>query len=141
VKKLISIGVVVALLALVVLPVAVAADDYVPPTTFAKIPFAIVQSGFYLIGNLLPALIAADIGIPDWLSADMMQSIGDWAGGPLAWSVDMLGWGVSLLATVLDSLAVPLGLPDWVAPMLGTVACQIFAQYSNVTGPAFDPCP
>jgi hypothetical protein len=43
VKKLISIGVALALLTMVVVPGAVAA--YTTPDTYAKVPFAIIQSG------------------------------------------------------------------------------------------------
>jgi hypothetical protein len=78
VKKLISIGVALALLAMVVLPVGVAAD--IQPSSYAKIPFAIIGSLFEMIGDLL--------GLA----------------GPLAWSVDMLAWGVALFSKVYGQL-------------------------------------
>ena len=65
-KKLISIGVALALLAMVVVPGAVAA--YTPPVTYAKVPFAIIQSGFELIGDLLTATGTSSLGLPTWLN-------------------------------------------------------------------------
>jgi len=123
VKKLISIGLALALLTMAVVPAAVAADDacYVTPTTYAKIPFAIVQSGFSLVGNILGS-IGGTLGLPSWLDASLMNSIGGWAGGPLGWSVDMLAWGVDLGGTVLGSLASTLGLPTWLAPLMSDLA-------------------
>jgi len=59
VKKLISIGVVLALVAIVVLPIGVAAQceyDGIVPATYAKIPFAIIQSGFHLVGIILTVI-------------------------------------------------------------------------------------
>jgi hypothetical protein len=137
VKKVISIGVALALLAMVVVPLGVAA--YTPPETYAKVPFAIVQSGFELIGEILDVL-PADLGLPSFVNSALMDTIGSWAGGPLSWSVDMLGWGLGLVGTVLSSLAVPLGLPDWIAPTVNTIACQLFAPFGDVVGPVFDPC-
>jgi len=143
VKKLISIGVALALVAMVVLPLGAAAQcdyDGIAPTTYAKIPFAIVQSGFHLVGQILDAA-GSSLGLPDWITPALMDDIGSWAGGPLGWSVDMLGWGLGLVGTILDSLAETLGLPDWLAPTVQTIACQLFAPYNcNITGAAFDPC-
>jgi hypothetical protein len=142
VKKLISISVALALLALVVLPVGVAAQcDYegIQPTTYAKIPFAILESGFAMVSQLLAAL-PGDLGLPAWLPT-IVDVIGPWTGGPLSWSVDMMGWGLSVVGSLLDALAVPLGLPEWLAPTVNGIACAIFTPYScNVSGNAFDPC-
>ena len=110
-----------ALLAMVVLPVAVAAGGYVSPTTYAKIPFAIVQSGFTLLGTILDS-IGVTLGLPTWLNSGLMNSIGGWAGGPLGWSVDMMAWGLGLGGTVLGTLAVTLGLPTWLAPLLNDLS-------------------
>jgi hypothetical protein len=129
VKKLISIGVVLALVALVVLPAAAAADTYVPPVTFAKIPFAIVQSGFTLVGIILTSAGTA-LGLPTWINADLMNSIGGWAGGPLAWTVDMLAWGVDLVGSIITPLATTLGLPDWLPGVLSSLADGLRECYS-----------
>lgn len=142
-KKLISIGVALALVAMVVLPLGAAAQcdyDGIAPTTYAKIPFTIVQSGFHLVGQILDAA-GSELGLPAWITPELVDDIGAWAGGPLGWSVDMLGWGLGIVASVLDSLAVTLGLPEWLAPTVSTVVCQLFAPWScNVTGSEFVPC-
>jgi hypothetical protein len=144
VKKLISIGVVLALVAIVVLPVGVAAQDCdyegIVPATYAKIPFAIIQSGLHLVGIVLEGA-GSTLGLPEWIDAPLMDNIGSWAGGPLSWTVDMMAWGLGLVGTILTSLAPTLGLPDWLAPTINTIACQLFAPFScNVTGAAFTPC-
>jgi len=113
VKKLISIGVALALLAMVVTPVAVAAATPPDPETSAKIPFSIIQSGFYLLDEIMGPLLtefAPDMG---WIQ-DLMIPIGDWTGGPLGWSVDMLAWGMALGADVwaLADSAFDIGFPD-----------------------------
>lgn len=143
-KKLISIGVALALLAMVVVPGAVAA--YTPPSTYATIPFAIVQSGFDLIGTLLDA-VGGDLGLPAWLDSALMGEIGSWAGGPLSWSVDMLAWGVSLLGQVLAGLdgiigaiaELPFPLSD-LADLCDTIACSLLTAWSPAAGGNFTPC-
>jgi len=145
VKKLISIGVVLALVAIVVLPIGVAAQcdyDGVAPTTYAKIPFAIVQTGLMLVGDIIGAL-PTDMGIPAWI-ADITDAMAPWAGGPLSWTVDMLGWGVSLLGAILGVLQPLLGLPEDLdlVGLMNTIACSLFQPFScNVTGADFVPCP
>jgi len=146
VKKLISIGVALALLTMVVVPGAVAA--YTPPDTFAKVPFAIIQSGFELLENLWPDLeTGLGIGMP-WLEP-VLGEVGAWAGGPLSWTVDMLAWGVSLAGDVIEAadalvtgmgMSLPFPLGD-VALLFDTVACGLTTCFvSNCTG-TFDPCP
>jgi hypothetical protein len=142
VKKLISIGVVLALLALVVLPVGVAAKDIVP-STYAKIPFAIVQSGFYLVGCLMGDLqtviedMGVDLGGIDLSSfSGILYKLGDWAGTPLAWSVDMMIAGLGMLADVV-SAAGCLGLPDSVTcigDILGVVVENLHLCYDVTAG-------
>jgi len=131
VKKLISIGVALALLTMAVVPGAVAAqDDYEEPCTYAKIPFAIIQSGLEMVGGLLDSL-ASTLGLPDWLD-DVVLTIAPWAGGPLSWSVDMLAWGVNLGGSVLGGLADTLGLPAWLAPLMSDLACGLRECYTDV---------
>jgi hypothetical protein len=136
VKKLISIGIALALLAMVVLPVGVAA--YTEPPTFAKVPFAILQSGLELLGDLLTTL-APELNLPLWI-APLMDPIAAWTGGPLSWTVDMLGWGVGLVGSILTALPVDLGLPVWLPDIVNTVACSLFTPFANVVGPNFT-CP
>jgi hypothetical protein len=136
VKKLISIGVALALLTMAVVPAAVAADDgagnYTPPQTYAKVPFAIIQSGLELVGDIIVALEPANLGIPTWI-ADVTDAIAPWTGGPLSWTVDMLGWGIALAADVVGQLGpileaanidLPIEMTD-VAEIIDTVACGL----------------
>jgi hypothetical protein len=144
VKKLISIGVAVALLAMVVMPISAAA--YTDPSTYAKVPFAIVQSGFDLIGIILTAA-GTTLGLPAWLNEGLMNDIGEWAGGPLSWSVDMMAWGVSLFGVVLSDLdgiigaiaTLPFPLSD-LADLCDDVACQLLTGWAPAAGGNFTPC-
>ena len=138
-KKLISIGVVLALMALVVLPVAAAADTYQEPQTYAKIPFAIVASGFQLLATIWPDLdTALTMGMP-WLT-DVFTALKDWSYGPLSWSVDMLAWGLGVGGTVIDALSGVITLPFPVGDLLNSIACACFAPFGNITGAAWNPC-
>jgi len=144
VKKLISIGVALALLTMAVMP-GVAAAQYTEPDTFAKVPFAIIQSGLELVGDVVTAL-PASMGIPAWI-ADITDTIAPWAGGPLSWTVDMLGWGISLVGDVigaLDPIIAPIAtLPFDLADLSGifdTMACGLFTPFGGVVAPPFDPC-
>jgi hypothetical protein len=150
VKKLISIGVVLALLAMVVLPCVVGAADVVP-TTYAKIPFAIVQSGFYMLGCLMgelqPILEAAGMSLPLDLSdlAPVLNTLGAWAGGPLSWSVDMLAWGVDIVNCIVGYIAEPLGLPAYITDIVGCISdglteCYPASQLCNNVTNVYTPC-
>jgi hypothetical protein len=137
VKKLISIGVALALVALVVLPVAVAAYD--EPQTYAKIPFAIVASGFALLQAIWPDLdTALGMDMP-WLEG-VFEELSLWSYGPLSWSVDMLAWGLGVGGTVIDALSAVIDLPFDVGGLLNTIACSCFAPFGNITGAAWNPC-
>jgi len=150
VKKLISIGVALALLTMAVVPGAVAAQD-IEPTMYSKIPFAIIGSGLELVADIwtiidTPAPGLA-IGMP-WI-ADVFNAMAPWTAGPLAWSVDMLAWGVGLAADVLNGLfaisliadALPAGVGDALVGICDSIACGLVTTWSaNVTGGAFTPC-
>lgn len=143
-KKLISIGVALALLALAVVPGAVAA--YELPDTYSKVPFAIVQSGMEMLADVLAAL-PTDMGIPAWIG-DVLLAMAPWAGGPLSWTVDMLAWGISLTGDVvgaLDAIIAPIAdLPfelSALAAIFDTVACGLLTCFAvtECTG-NFTPC-
>ena len=155
-KKLISIGVALALLTMAVVPGAVAAAEYENPTTYAKIPFAILQAGFTLVGVILEGA-GETLGLPEWIDADLMNDIGGFAGGPLSWTVDMLAWGVGLLGDVVGAagailegmgMELPFDLED-VAVIMDTIACGLLqcwvttncSAVAAVDPPVFDPCP
>jgi hypothetical protein len=148
VKKLISIGVVLALLTLAVLPAAVAAYD--EPETYAKIPFAIIGSLMYLLQDVLNGLTDAGL-LPEtfsWLP-DLMPTVGDWITGPLGWTVDMMAWGLggvggtlmSELGPVLDGMGIDLGMD--LAPvgiLLNKLACSLFYPFASISPADWDPC-
>jgi len=139
VKKLICLGVALALVAVVVLPLSVAADqpdscpasNYTYPTTFAKIPFAILESGLDLISTVLGPL-ASTLGIPTWVPT-VVSDIAPWTGGPLSWTVDMLGWGMATVAGILTVLPSSLGIPSWLTSVVNQLACAIFTPFTCVT--------
>ena len=107
-KKLISIGVALALLTMAVVPGAVAAQ--ITPDTNAKIPFAIIGSGIQMLGEVLglAQVIVEDMGvtIPIDLAdvGPITDVVGNWTAGPLAWTVDMLAWGIDLAGTLYFTL-------------------------------------
>ena len=124
---------------MVVVPGAVAA--YEPPDTYSKVPFAIIESGFQLVADLAPAIEEVMGELPIDL-ATIMPVIGEWAGGPLSWTVDMLAWGLSLAADIwvpLDN-AFDIGFPV-IGNVLDIVACGLMECWvvTNCTG-TFDPC-
>ena len=144
-KKLISIGVALALVTLAVVPgIAAAQCDYdgVEPDTYAKIPFAIIETGLMLVGDIITAL-PSDMGIPAWI-ADVTDAMAPWAGGPLSWTVDMLGWGIALVGQILGVLGPLLGLPEDLdlVGLVNTIACQMFTPFECIVPgvPPFDPC-
>jgi len=149
VKKLISIGVALALLTMVVVPGAVAAED-IEPTTYAKIPFAIIGSGLQLVADvwgILDTPGALDIGMP-WIG-EVFDVMAPWTAGPLGWTVDMLSWGVSLFGAVLTDaqalvLAMGIDLPidlAEVGKLCDTIACGLLQPWAdNITGSEFTPC-
>ncbi len=158
-KKLISIGIALALLAIAIVPGAVAAqtdcaydtpgygDGYIEPDTYAKIPFAIIESGLWMVGDMMGSLQtileAAGFGLPLDLSdvSPVLFSIAGFAGGPLSWTVDFLGWGVGMLSPLLGGLAdAGLGIPTWVGDLVDAIVCHIFAPFDCVEGTTWDPC-
>ena len=132
-KKLISIGVALALLATVVLPVAVAADD--PPPTYAKIPFTIVGEGLALIGSLVSSLDAKmDLGLP-FDVAQITDPLAAYIQGPLSYTMDMMAWGLDILAQVLEQI-VPVYMADfdWIVTLLFDILCKIFMPFGDLEG-------
>jgi len=134
-----SIGVALALLAMAVLPIGVGAYDL--PATYSKVPFAIVQSGIELVGELLDILVVP-LGLPEWLNSDLTDPIAGWAGGPLSWTVDMLAWGLGLGSDLMDALASVIDMPFDVGALLDTVACSLLTCFAVAECSGnFTPCP
>jgi len=160
VKKLISIGVALALLALVVVPIGVAAQEpcsygNVTPTTYAKIPFAILQTGLMLVGDLMgpisDILDAMDVALPLDLAdvAPIFDAVAEWTGGPLSWTVDMLGWGLGMfgglfegVGCILTDMGVELPFDlGAVGDIFNLVACGLFTPFvCEVEGVGWNPC-
>ena len=139
-KKIISIGVALALLAMVVLPVGVAADD--PPPTYAKIPFTIMGESLKLIGNLIADLDAKmSLGLPMDVS-QVTDPVSTFIQGPLSYTVDLLAWGLEVLEQILNTLLTAFDMTDylWMADVVTDIACKLYTPFGNVTGPTFDPC-
>jgi hypothetical protein len=139
VKKLISIGVALALLTMAVVPGVAAAYD--PPPTYSKVPFAIIQSGVELMGQLLD-ILGPELELPPWLNSSLTDPIAEWAGGPLSWTVDMLAWGMSLGGTIFGMMSDLLGdIPIDLEELFNTIACGLMTCWSatNCTG-NFTPC-
>ena len=142
-KKLISIGVALALLTMVVVPVAVAAqDEIVNPGTFSKTPFGILGSGIQLIGDLLGDLdpiIGAVADLPIDLAdlAPIMDKVGGWTAVDLAWMTDMTAWSMVLVGDVAKSsvgLLGALGVDEETLPM-GDVAEMLYVVGARLWDP------
>ena len=134
-KKLISIGVALALLTMVVVPGAVAAQDPVPPETYAKAPFSIVAEGLRLVGELLD-MEEAKMGFIGYDVGQFMEPIAAFTEGPLGWSVNMLGWGVDIVAQaagpIIDNFAPDYG---WLIDVLEDVVCKILMPWDAIVCP------
>ena len=145
-KKVISIGVALALLAMVIVPATVGAAD---PETYAKVPFAIVGEGFLMLQDVLTQLQVGGL-LPDTFSwvPDLMPVLGSFVEGPLSWSVDMLGWGISLAGSILASvqgvltaMGMDLGFDlGAFQDVFDVIACGLFQPWAPVSGTPFDPC-
>jgi len=141
VKKLISIGVALALLTMAVVPATVAAADYTPDT-FAKIPFGIIASGIDLLGEVISAVPMIADQLPAGLNITAITGlVAPWTAGPLSWTVDMMAWGVDLMSKVMGPVLHEFA-PDfeWATEIFDTVACGLTTCFSsNCTG-EFCPC-
>jgi len=121
VKKLISIGVALALLTMVVVPVGVAAQDVEDPGTYSKTPFGILGSGLQLVGDLLgdlqPLIVDAGFDLPIDLAdlTPIMDTMGAWSAVDLAWMTDMTAW---TMVTAGDVVSTVLGVP-FIADAMG----------------------
>jgi len=142
VKKLISIGVALALLTMVVVPGAVAAQE-LEPDTYAKIPFAILASGIELVGEVVAAIPMIADALPEGLDITAItELVAPWVAGPLAWTVDMLAWGLNLGATLWTSAdsMFDIGFPE-ISDILNDVSCGLVQPWSdNISGNEFAPC-
>jgi len=133
VKKLISIGVALALLVTFMVPVAVAAGD--PPPTYAKIPFTIMGEGIDLVGQLVTM---ADSKLGLGLGFDVTQfttPIAHFTQDILGYTVDMLAWGLYALAGLADPVITEFA-PDmgWIGDLLNDLWCYFFTPFPDLEG-------
>ena len=150
-KKLISIGIALALLTMAVVPAAVAADLPDTPVTYSKTPFAILGGGIALVGQVLalaqPILTAAKIVLPFDLSTvtPITELVGKAVWVNLAWLTDMTAWSMVLGGDVVQKTggiieavapgALPAGfkLSD-VSEIFYVVAARMWDPWSTYTG-------
>ncbi len=111
-KKLISIGVALALLVMVVVPGAVAAQD--EPGTYSKTPFGILGTGIILIGDVLAEAqgiieaLGVDLGFSLGDVVPITNLVGDWTGVNLAWMTDMTAWSMVVVGDVVKQVGIAL---------------------------------
>jgi hypothetical protein len=153
VKKLISIGVALALLAMVVVPLGVAADFPDDPGAYAKTPFGILGTGITMVADIVTDLATAidGFGLPVSAAeiAGVLDTVGGWTGVNLAWLTDMTGWGmvaVGDVVTVINPLADTLGFGDYTKPIADVfyvLGGRIFDEWGSLstTGTADLPGP
>ena len=139
-KKLISIGVALALLTMAVVPAAVAADD--PPLTYAKIPFTIVGEAISLLGDLVSM---ADSKLGLGLGFDVAQftvPIAEYVQGPLSYTMDMMAWGVYIIAGLSEPILAEFA-PDmtWIGDVLNDLVCYFFTPFDSLAGICPPPAP
>ena len=132
-KKLISIGVALALLTMAVVPGAVAAQT--PPDTYSKVPFSVMAEGLRLLGELLD-MEEAKMGFIGFDVGQFMGPIADFTEGPLSWTVEMLAWGVDVVAQaagpIIDNFAPDYG---WLIDVLEDVVCKILMPWDAIVCP------
>ena len=144
-KKLISIGVALALLVTFMVPVAVAAEEIVDPGTYAKTPFGILGSGIQLVGDILLGLAGVidpfieDFGMDTADIAGVTDEVGEWTGVNLAWMTDMGGWSMVAVAdvfSVITPLAETMGFETYIKPIADVfyvIGARIFDAWGDLT--------
>jgi len=122
VKKLISIGVALALLAMVVLPVGVGAQNWTISFpaynfTYSKIPFEVLGTGVTLVGNIVNAMNLS--GLPFDVTA-VTSLLGGWVQEPFSWLTELTGWTMIALGdiiSVIQPLADQFGFGNYTGPL------------------------
>jgi hypothetical protein len=125
VKKIIGIGVALALLTMVVVPVGASAQTWtynVTPynSTYSKIPFGILGTGVELIGEVINALGPNITGSLPFNITAVTGLVGPWIEGPFSWLTELTGWTMVAAGDVLssiNSLAVTFGFGNYTGPL------------------------
>jgi len=143
VKKLISIGVALALLAMVVVPAAVAADLPDDPGAYSKTPFGILGSGIILISGIVTSLGSAidSFGLPVTAAeiSGVLDNVGGWTGEELAWMTDMTGWSmvaVGDVVSVIKPLAATMDFDTYIDPIADifyVMGARIFDAWDTIS--------
>ena len=124
-KKIISIGVAVALLSMIIVPVGAGAASYnstpdkAAVATYSKIPFGILGTGIQLIGDVVANLGNITASLPFNITA-VTSLVGGWTMGPFSWLTDLTGWTMVALGDVLtgiQGLADTFGFGNYTGPM------------------------
>lgn len=152
-KKLISIGVALALLTMVVVPVGVAAQDEITePGTYSKTPFGILGSGIQLVGSIVQDLSGVidpyieDFGMTSTDIAGITETVGHWSGVDLAWMTDMTAWSMVLVGDVVKTAdpliagvaELPIDLSD-VADIFYVAGARLWDPWGTYAGNATLP--
>lgn len=120
-KKLISIGVALALLTMVVVPSVVAADYPDDPGTYAKTPFGVLGTGVELIGEIVDNIPYVADMLADYVDVPVVTGlIGGYVGENFAWLSDLTSWTMLTVGDVvyaLEPLLDTLGAGDYVGPV------------------------
>lgn len=153
-KKLISIGVALALLTMAVVPAAVAAADITDPGTYSKTAFGVLGSGIQLVGDIVNSLaVVLDGFLPAGLTsvalATIIDDVGSWTGIELAWMTDMTGWSmvaVGDVVSVIKPLAATMGFDTYIDPVADVfyvLGARVFDAWGalSTTGTADLPGP
>ena len=151
-KKLISIGVALALLTMAVVPAAVAAADIVDPGSYSKTPFGVLGSGIQLVGTIVTnlATLIDGFGLPVSAVelAGVLDTVGGWTGVNLAWLTDMSGWSMVVVGdvvSVIKPLAATMGFDTYVDPIADifyVLGARVFDAWDSLTpGGVSDPLP
>jgi hypothetical protein len=146
VKKIISIGVVVALLALVVVPVWAGAASYnstpdkAAAATYSKIPFGILGTLVNVFADIWPDLTGGlNITGMDWVGG-VLGAVGNWTMGPFSWLTDLTGWTMVAVGDVISAikpLADTLKFGNYTTPiaqMLYVLGARIFDASDKLPG-------
>ena len=86
---------------MVVVPVAVAAEEPTPPGSYSKIPFSILGTGIVLVGDILDAM--GDVITLPFPVSSITALVGPWTMNEFAWLTDLTAWTMVAVGDVMAS--------------------------------------
>ena len=120
-KKLISIGVALALLTMVVVPTVVAADYPDDPGSYSKTPFGVLGTGVELIGEIVDNIPYVSDMLAEYVDVPVVtELIGTYVGENFAWLTDLTAWTMLTVGDVvyaLEPLLETLGAEEYAGPV------------------------